>query len=137
MLAHAVLCLRGSCSTSWSSSEATVTVVLLLTLGVLSIRAVARDRDAAPWRRNRWRALPLRFKLGCWLLVTPFSAATLVVMLSQQRWWVTVLGYVAIIIVTLTHKSRVLAWYERNGYFAGRESDPTKPWPPLDRPDEA
>ena len=65
----------------------------------------AYEGRLSPVKRARYKALPLRFKLGCLLGVCPLFA------LSMVYGWLVIFGWLAWILV----EQRAVRWYEANG----------------------
>jgi hypothetical protein len=71
-------------------------------------------------KAERRRALPLRFKLGCWLLVVPLFAASFVcIAQAGPSWWLGVALFfnVAALAAYAALEIRSVEWLKRNGHL--------------------
>ena len=77
---------------------------------VLSISAFINKREFArcPEKGQRYEALPLRYKLMCWLVVTPLFVSS--VFVSGAFFFIAIASYIGLEIACVN-------WYRKNGFW--------------------
>lgn len=95
-------------------SDTVIVLAVYLVISSIVFFTDKRELKSCTDKEKRYQALPIRFKLCCWLVIQPMIAIALASFFTDADHFYFMLFAIVIYVIL---ENNVIKWYRKNGLF--------------------